>query len=418
MATHRANTKERGPHAGTLAFLVLVPLADVIAALLASFYGATAGAWLVTFLAWCMVGLVAHLHSDLTATIFLILLIPFGLTVLLAEKGDNKAAGCLLSLPLVGLWLLLHFLFHIQGNSFIPNVDRFLFAFPNLRSFFTQLYPLGGLTWLVLHLLLHIGNDTPAAASVQARAEQPAPPPQEKPPAQRTRAAAQAPGAQPPPVVESTLASNSPKASPEEQTEYLNPLSVGEDKWDILVACIGRYEEALTRLRPPPFSRLKVPPRRRLRYVSSGYQVIWHGRTLVLTGPLLDPTNDRRLETGLARALWDYHSPDLWTRLVLSMYPDAPGCLAIPMSLLGVFMWIPATVKWALNYQDWRADRELAKVRFAWACGAGETLLHQTRQSIAAGREEPDPHLPAMLSGRGSSRPCSSMNIARCESKI
>lgn len=163
MATRLANVKERRTHAGTLAFLVLVPLADVVAALLAYLYGATAGAWLVTSLAWCAVNLVAFLHSDLTATIFFILLILCGLTVLLAKKGDNKAAGCLLSPLLIGLWLLLHFVFHVLGNSFVPNVDRFLFAFPNPRSFFTQLYPLGGLAWLVLHLLLHIDDDTPAA---------------------------------------------------------------------------------------------------------------------------------------------------------------------------------------------------------------------------------------------------------------
>ena len=277
MATHLANAKERHTHAGTLAFLVLVPLADVVAALLAYLYGATAGAWLATLLVWCAVSLVAYLHADLTATIFIILLIPCGLTVLLAKKVDNKAAGCLLSLPLIGLWLLLHFAFHVEGNSFIPNVDRFLFAFPNPRSFFTQLYPLGGLAWLALHLLLHIGDDTHATTPAQARAEQHALPQQEKPPARPSRAGSQAQGAQPLAVVESTLASNRPAPAQEEQTEYLNPLSVGEDKWDILMVCIGRYEEALTRLRPPPFAHLKVPPRRRLRYVSRGYQVIWHG---------------------------------------------------------------------------------------------------------------------------------------------
>ena len=396
MTTHLANVKERRQHAGTLAFLVLVPLADVVAALLAYLYGATAGAWLVTFLVWCAVSLVAHLHYDLTATIFLILLIPFGLTVLVAEKADNKAAGCLLGLVLVGLWSVLHFLFHLQGISFVPNVDRFLFAFPNPRSFFTQLNPLGGLAWLVLHLLLHIGDDTPAATPPQQ-----APPPQQKPPAQHTDAASQKRGAQPPAVVESTLASTEPKASPEEQTEYLNPLSVGEDKWDILIACIGRYEEALTRLRPLPFSHLKVPPRRRLRYVSRGYQVIWHGFKLVLTEPLLDPTNDRRLETGLARALWDYNSPDLWTRLVLSLYPEPSGCLTFPLMLFGGFIWLPTVIKDLLGWDDWRADRELAKDRFAWACGAGETLLHQIRQLRAAGLEEPDPHLPRYVERQG-----------------
>ena len=396
MATHLANTKERGFHAGTLAFLVLVPLADVVAALLAYFYGATVGAWLVTVVAWCAVSLAAHLHYDLTATIFVILLIPCGLVVLFAKKGDDKGAGCLLSLPLIGLWLLLHFVFHVQGNSFTPNLDRFTFAFPNPRSFFTQLYPLGGLAWLALHLLLHIGNDTPAAAPAQ-----PAPSPQEKPPVQRTRTAAKAQGAQPPAVVESTLASNEPKAVPEEPTLYLNPLSVGEDKWDVLTACIGRYEEALTRLRPLPFSRLKVPPRRRLRYVSKGYQVIWHGRTLVLTESLLDPTNDRRLETSLARALWDYNSPDLWTRLVLSAYPEPAGCLMPSLMLLGGSIWFPVLVKELLGWDDWRADRELAKDRYAWACGAGETLLHQIRQWIAAGLEEPDPHLPRFIERQG-----------------
>src|SRR5262249_5246829 len=152
---------------------------------------------------------------------------------------------------------------------------------------------------------------------------------------------------------------------------------VGEDKWDILVACIRRYEEALTRLRPAPFARLKIPPLRRLRHVSSGYQVIWHGLKLVLTEKLLDPANDRRLETGLARALWDYNSPDLWTRLVLSYYPESAGCLSPIGTFFGVFIWLPSLVKEILGWHDWRADRELAKDRFAWACGAGETLLHQ-----------------------------------------
>src|SRR5271157_3167133 len=181
MATHLANVKERRTHGGTLAFLVLVPLVDVIAALLAYLYGATAGAWLVTFLAWCAVSLVAHLHSDLTATIFLILLIPFGLVVLLAKKADNKAAAFLLGLVLVCLWSLLHFLFHIQGNSFVPNVDRFLFAFPNPRSFFTQLYPLVGLLWLAIHLLLHREGDTPGGKPGPAKTTPQSPQPQKDP---------------------------------------------------------------------------------------------------------------------------------------------------------------------------------------------------------------------------------------------
>ena len=390
MATRLANVKERRTHAGTLAFLVLVPLTDVAAALLAYVYGATIGALLETFLAWCAVSGGAHQHYDLTATIFAILLIPFGLVVLFAEKDEDKGAGCLVSLVLIGLWLLLHFVFHVQGDSFVPDLDRFRFPFPNPRTFFSQLYPLGGLAWLILHLLLH-SDFAPAA------------PPAEPPPSPSQQSTAKPSpakrGAQVPAVVESTLATASPK--PEEETVYLNPLSVGEEKWDILVACIKRYEEALTRLRPAPFSRLKWPPRSRLRYVSKGYQVIWHGRTLVLPEKLLDPANDRRLETSLARALWDYNSPDLWTRLVLSHYPESVGCLSPLGTFVGVFIWLPSLVKDVLGWQDWRADRELTKDRFAWACGAGETLLHQIRQWMTAGLEEPDPHLPRLVERQG-----------------
>src|SRR5262249_3090824 len=170
-------------------------------------------------------------------------------------------------------------------------------------------------------------------------------PPTKLPPSQKR-------GAQVPAVVESTLASAEPTATQEEETVYLNPLSVGEDKWDILVACIRRYEEALTRVRPAHCARLKIPPLRRLRHVSSGYQVIWHGLKLVLTEKLLDPANDRRLETGLARALWDYNSPDLWTRLVLSYYPESAGCLSPIGTFFGVFIWLPSLLKEILGWHD------------------------------------------------------------------
>ena len=400
MATHLANAKQRRRHAGTLAFVVLVGLADIAAGVLAYLYGSTIGAWLLTFVLWCVVSLGAHLHYDLTATIFLIPLILLALMVMLAKKADNKATAFLLCLPLIGLWLLLHFVFHLQGISFVPNLDRFTFALTGLQPFLAHPNPLTGLAWLTIHLLLHLGNDEPAQVPAPAKATAPTQPPQQQDELFRNlaRASFQATqGLQAPGVVESTLASN----DPEKQTVYLNPLTVGEDKWDILVGCIAHYEERLTRLYPLPIPRHKVPPRRRIYYVKEGNQVVWHWHKLVLTESLLDPINEHRLLTGLARALWDCNSPDLWVRLFLSLYPDTPGCLTIPTSLLGVFIWIPASVKWLLNYQDWRADRVLAKDRFAWACGAGETLLHQIRQWIAAGLEEPDPHLPRLVERRG-----------------
>ncbi|HEY6406158.1 MAG TPA: hypothetical protein VIY29_01700 [Ktedonobacteraceae bacterium] len=408
MATRLANVKQRRRHAGALAFFALVGLSDVGAFVLAYLFGSTIGAWLLTFFWWGVVSLGAYLHDDLTATIFLLLLIPLTLMAVFAMKSANKAAAFLLSLLLVGLWLLLHFVFHAQGiTPFIPNLDRFVFAPTGLQPCLAQPNPLFGLAWLAIHLLVHLGNNEPAHVPAPAKAPAAPHPPESQEPlftrlARATsRAISQEQGRHPPAVVESTLADTEAEPEPEKHTVYLNPLLVGEDKWDILAACIGRYEKALTRLYPKPIPRLKVPPRGRIFYVKEGNQIIWHWHTLVLTESLLDPHNDHRLETALARALWDYNSPDLWLKLFLSLYPEAPGCLALPMSLLGVFIWLPAAVKSLLRFQDWRADRVLAADRFAWACGAGETLLHQIRWWIAAGLEEPDLHLPRFVERKG-----------------
>jgi hypothetical protein len=408
MATRLAHAKQRRRHAGTLAFFVLVLAADIGACVLAYLYGATIGAWLLKVALWAIVNPVASLHYDLTTVIFLLLLIPVGLAalVLFAGEGKDQLAGGLLLLILVGLWCLLHFGFHVQGISFVPNLDRFTFAVTDPQPYLAAPNMWTGLVWLAVHLLLHGGSDeteqqVPAPAKVPTTATSASG--QDELFRNLARASFQAAQGLPPSgIVESTLAkAPAPEAKAEEQTVYLNPLEVGEDKWDVLVGCIAFYEEHLTRLSPPPVSRLKVPPRKRIYYVSQGNQVIWHGHQLVLTESLLDPAHENRLLTGLARALWDCNSPDLWTRLFLSMYPDAPGCVIPPASLLGLFIWLPSTVKWALRYQDWRADRELAKDRFAWMCGAGETLLHQIRQWIAAGLEEPDPHLPRLVERQG-----------------
>jgi hypothetical protein len=407
MATRLAHAKQRHRHAGTLAFFILVLAADLGACVLAYLFGATIGAWLLKVALWAIVNPVAYLHHDLTAVIFLLLLIPFGLAILILLAGEVKEqlTGCLLGLVLVGLWCLLHFGFHVQGISFVPDLDRFTFAITGPQPYLAAPNVITGLLWLGIHLLLHLGNDeaAPVPAPATAPTSAPTAPGQDELFRNLARASFQATQGLPASgVVESTLAkAPEPEAQTEEQTVYLNPLEVGEDKWDVLGGCIAFYEEHLTRLYPLPVSRLKVPPRKRISYVSKGNQVIWHGNKLVLTESLLDPVHENRLLTGLARALWDCNSPDLWTRLFLAMYPDAPGCLFIPGSLFGVFIWLPSTVKWALNYQDWRADRELAKDRFAWMCGAGETLLHQIRQWIAAGLEEPDPHLPRLVERQG-----------------
>ena len=119
-----------------------------------------------------------------------------------------------------------------------------------------------------------------------------------------------------------------------------------------------------------------------------------------LRGSLLDPINENRLLTMLARRLWECNSPDRWLRLVMCAYPKL-GCLAIPLTLLGQFMILPAAAKRLLNWRDWRADRVLAADRFAWSSGQGERLLHQIAQWIDAGLEEPDPYLPRYAERRG-----------------
>ena len=143
MATRLANVKRRRTHAGALAFLVLVGFSDAVAGILAYLYGATAGAWLVTFLAWCLLSLAAHLHHDLTATIFLILLIPFALTVVFAKKADNKAAGCLVGLVLVGLWSLLHL-----ALLLLVMLKHVLFAF--ITMLLSMHFSIKELYWLQL----------------------------------------------------------------------------------------------------------------------------------------------------------------------------------------------------------------------------------------------------------------------------
>ena len=404
MATHIASAKRRRRHAGTLAFVILVLAADIAASILAYLFGSTLGAWLLKMVLGILIDAIAYLHHDLTTVIFLLLLIPVGFAALVLFAEDDikeQLTGGLLLLVLAGLWAILHFGFHVQGISFVPDLDRFTFALTGPQPFLAAPNRWTGLLWLAFHLWLHVGSE-PTSVGPPAKAPTAAPPAPQ--PDQLFRDLARvsfqaAQGLPAPGVIESTLASKEPAA--EEQTVYLNPLTVGEEKWEVLVGCIAYYEEHLTRLFPAPVSHLKVPPRSRMFHVKEGNQVIWHWHQLVLGDFLLDPANERRLLTGLARALWDCNSPDLWTRIFLSMYPDTPGCLVIPGSLLGVFIWIPAAVKWALNYQDWRADRELAKDRFAWACGAGETLLHQIRQWIAAGLEEPDPSLPRLVERQG-----------------
>ena len=70
-------------------------------------------------------------------------------------------------------------------------------------------------------------------------------------------------------------------------------------------------------------------------------------------------------ESDLACALWDYNSPDLWARLVLSRYPVLSGCLTFPPMFICGFVWLPAVVKDSLGWDDWHVDRELVKDRFA-----------------------------------------------------
>jgi hypothetical protein len=397
---------KRRRHAGTLAFFTLVPVADLAGAVLTVLYGASVGAWLLTVAKWLLVSTGDFLQHDVLTILVLIFILFFLGIAVGVKEAESKAIAVGLTLFIAAIWGILRLGFKLQWDtpllSALPNLHQFAFNFPGLVPFLAQPNRATGVVWLGIYALIHL---------VEKEDQEHTPVVTPRPGLDTSRRSATAIGrladvaaGVPAAAVEGTLARNEPEAQQAVPTSMiaLNEIDLNEDKWRILTTCIQFYQEALTRLYPNPFPRVKAPPRKRMRYISQqdDHQVTWHGRTLVFAESLFDPINENRLLTLLARRLWECNSPDRWLRLVMCAYPKL-GCLAIPLTLFGEFMILPIMVRWLLNWRDWRADRVLAADRFAWSCGQGERLLHQIAQWIDAGLEEPDPYLPRYAERRG-----------------
>lgn len=401
---------KRRQHAGTLAFFTLVPAADLAGGVLTYLYGASVGAWLLTVAKWLLVGIGIFLQHDfltILASIFVLTFIGIAGKV---RDLESKAIAVGLAIAVAGLWCLLRLVFKIEWDtpllSALPDARQVAFGLTGPAPFLAQPNRATGVVWLVVYALIHL-------VEMEDQEQTPVVTPRPGPESARRSTTAMdrlldiasaAAAGMPPAVVEGTLTRKEPEAQPAAPTSTiaLNEIDLNEDKWRILTTCLQFYAEALTRLSPNPFPRLKAPPRKRMRYISQqdDQQITWHGRTLVFAESLFDPLNEHRLLTILARRLWECNSPDRGLRRVMRAYPPL-GCLSIPLTLFGEFMILPVAVRWLLNWRDWRADRVLAADRFAWACGQGERLLHQLYQWINAGLEEPDPYLPRYAERRG-----------------
>jgi hypothetical protein len=412
---------DRDPHAGTLAFFVLMPLADLAGAALTFLYGASVGAWLLTIIKWALM----HMGDFLQHGFLTILAIIFALICLIialaAEEIANKVIAVCLALAIAGIWCILRLGFKIEWNtpllSALPNLHQFVTNFPTPALFLALPNWITGAVWLAVYALMHFAGreDLEQVPIVIPRPNrvsdaQAAP----APTVMNHLLEVAGPGvsgyAPAPAVVEAGLSArrDEPQAQqrqtthPATSTITLNEFDPSEDKWRILTTCVQIYEEALTRLYPPPFAKLKVPPIKRMRYTSQydDQQVTWHGRTLVFAASLFEPIYEDRLLAQFARCLWECNSPDRWLRMVMSAYPKL-GWSGLPLTLFGECMVLPVVARGLLNWRDWRAERVLTADRCAWACGQGERLLHQINLWIAAGLEEPDPHLPRYAERRG-----------------
>lgn len=409
---------DRGPHAGTLAFFVLVPIADLVGAALTVFYGSTIGTWLLTVAWWVIVGTGDWLqHSFLTilAICFVVILICIALRV---RDFENKVIAVLVALVVAGVWAVLRLVFKIEWQtpllSALPDLHQFTFSFPAIGLFFARpSWAIGGI-WVVVYAFLHFGwrEDLEQTPGVVMR-------PRSVSNAADGRVttimdgmwevAAPAISGYVPTAVEGKMV---PRDAPAAQlnapssattTITLNKFAAAEDKRHILTSCVQMYQEALTRLYPNPFPRLKVPPLKRMRYISQqdDQQVTWYEwHTLVFAESLFQPLYEDRLLVQFARRLWECNSPDRRLRRFMSAYPTS-GWSIFFLTLFGQGVLLPVVAKGMLNWRDWRAERVLMADRFAWACGQGERLLHQINQWIAAGLEEPDDTLPRYAERRG-----------------
>jgi hypothetical protein len=403
---------DRGQHAGTLAFFVLVPLADLVGAALTYLYGTTIGTWLFSVVWWAIVGIGDGLQHHFLEIIAILI---FGLLMWVAFKVkslENKVIAVLLSFVVVGVWCLLHLLFKIEWNtpllSALPDLHQFTFNFPDIRLFFAQPNWGMGVIWVMVYPFLHFGwrqdvEQTPIVVRRPAQVKDAADGRAKTVLVRTWEVAAPVLAGYVPSEVEGKLEPRDALPGTKmTNTITLNTFDALEDKWRILTTCVQFYQEALTRLYPPPFRRLKVPPRKRMRYISQqdDQQVTWHGGTLVFAESLFQPIHEDRLLVQFARRLWECNSPDRRLRGFMSAYPKF-GWAALLLALFGQGLIVPVAARGLLNWRDWRADRVLAADRFVWACGQGERLLHQLYQWIDAGLEEPDPYLPRYAERRG-----------------
>ncbi len=402
---------DRGPHAGALAFFILIPVADLVGAILTYLYGASIGAWLLTVFWWAVVGIGDWLQHHFLTILAICFFLLFMWIAFKVKSFENKVLAVLLALVVAGLWCLLHLLFKIEWNtpllSALPDFHQYTFSFPAIGLFFAQPNWAMGVVWVIVYAFLHFGwrqdlEQTPIVVTRPTRVKDPVDGHVTTVLDYAWKVSAPVIAGCVPSVVEGKLEPRDAPPWTTTNTITLNEFDALEDKWRILTTCVQFYQEALTRLYPPPFRRLNVPPRKRMRYISQqdDQQVTWHGGSLVFAESLFQPIHEDRLLVQFARRLWECNSPDRRLRRFMSAYPKF-GWAAFLLAMFGQGLIVPIATRWLLNWRDWRAERVLTADRFVWACGQGERLLHQINQWIDAGLEEPDPYLPRYAERRG-----------------
>jgi len=366
--------KRRRQHTGTLAFVSVVLVADILGAYLTFLYGATIIAWFFAFLLWIGEVVLHYIHNDLLSILLLPAII---IAMLLGSLLESKRVAGFALLGVILFWGITRLLLGLRVTTpFVPIIQ--VGRFPDVLSTLTHHNLLFGGLWLAAYLLLHLITRDPDALipEVQQRTQQ-----QERKAVARLLSTS----------TDSTTMVEGSLQEPREEVVVLNKLYLNEEKAHLLRACEQRYAEALTRFSPSPIPHLKLPGR--YVHVIQGDRIVWRGRTPVLTEELLNPVNGNRLLTEYARALFAYNTTDLWLRRVMQFYPDSDGMWLLFFPI-GIFLWVPYLVKELLEWEDWRATRVLDADRFAWMLGQGELLLHQLRQQQARAQAEEDTHMP------------------------
>ena len=164
-----------------------------------------------------------------------------------------------------------------------------------------------------------------------------------------------------------------------------NTAHPGEERWELVIACIKGYQDRLARLYPVPV-KLRVPPGVKYTTQQNVSLITWQYGLPVFPMGLLVPATQPLLRPLLALELAKYNSADQQVKAVISLYPDfwPNGYLTV----LLIWFWLPCAIKHSKPWKRWCFRRELAYDTFAYLCGEGETLLSILKTQEAANLQQ------------------------------